>query len=850
MTTGGKSLQTSRTRMRRLSDIRMMPTCHHRVRDFLSRKFLSTRQYTLQSRCAPSSSHLLRQHPLPLPLPLTSSLPGSQQGIQPAQTRERSSELQPATSLALFDNKSSTIAKSTIDSPSGDRHGLVAARNVFLKSEAVASQLTLCSCLLLLPTEGAPQSVFDTPPTHHQRLFSIYHGEAADPNTMGDIQQWMRKTMMQPTRSRTPSLVPPTPSDLPLRNAVDGRSTTSASDSSTPMTSGLWSARAATGGAGPRKKISSYFSGNPINTVSRVSSMRSSPSSKAPTPEDAYAWDFDDDDLDTTVIGGGSGDGLALETALDAIYHTLCQNPFEGLPVGMNKSLLALVEWCRKTAVEKEQQEERIEALTEKLRETEKRGHEEMAVYKAEIKRLELIIANGHNGMSRLMASRQDSVLGRRGNRRRTGDGQRLEKLTGDGRHPRAKTEGDGAPIPVISPWSKEALLSRHLSLIGPREIFVGTPPQGQAENHLGSHSPPLDNVPGLDSEGRDFSRIKEIATAVCIHRGLKPERVLPTLVAFFDNADERIGADSNERKAPDSGGEKPNANATRPPSWAPGDDATVQGEARASTESRDDSDRRRRPRQTCEVSQARRGSVTSDLSISSSEETGAKDEGHSVRAPIKTKIPSPCPEVGFGAHRRQGDRSPGVDSGSPTMMGRRPESSGSSEMVPLLSSSVSSHRTAFRRSSDRFDYYGSSGAAATRTAGRHANQSAQKAMADSRPASKSFSGGGYPLAAAASDTVKSKARISPRSAARTTSGSGGHNVTAVTKQKANVKENEAGTTGAIGGSHNRGTAVGCGEKKKIARAESSRDVVVERRASQAQASSSRRMAQQQQREK
>ncbi|KAL2690186.1 hypothetical protein IWX47DRAFT_532052 [Phyllosticta citricarpa] len=393
---------------------------------------------------------------------------------------------------------------------------------------------------------------------------------------------------------------------------------------------------------------------------------------------------------------------------------------------------------------------------------------------------------------------------------------------------------------------SKETLLSRHLSLIGPREIPVGTPPQGQAENHLGSHLPPLENEPGLHSEGRDFWRIKEIATAVCIHRGLKPERVLPRLVAFFDNADEQIETDGKERKASDSEREKQNANATRPPSWAPGDDAAVQGEARASTESQDDGDRPRRPRQTSELSQARRGSVTSDLSISSSEETGAKDEDDSERAPIQAKIPSPCQEVGFGAHRRQEDVSPGVNSGSPTIMSRA-GGSGGSEMLPLLSSSVSSYRTAFRRSSDRFDYYGSS---ATRSAGRHANQSGQEVMAGSRPASKSFGGGSHALApaAAASDMTKSKARISPRSGTRTTSGSGGQNVTVVTKQRVNVKENEAGPTAAIIGSH-RGTAVGCGEKKNSVRAESSRDTV-ERRVSQAQASSSnsgRRMAQQQQ---
>ncbi|KAK8226118.1 hypothetical protein HDK90DRAFT_77363 [Phyllosticta capitalensis] len=408
-----------------------------------------------------------------------------------------------------------------------------------------------------------------------------------------------------------------------------------------------------------------------------------------------------------------------------------------------------------------------------------------------------------------------------------------------------------GARASVLSPTSREILLSRQLSLIGPSEIPVGTPPQGPAHSLLDHHSSPFEDESALSGEGRDFSRIKEIATAVCLHRGLEPERVLPKLVAFFDNADEQIDEDKTEQR-PRVSAEKQDTNATRPPSWAPGDDAAIQGEARSSTEFWHDGDRPRRPTQTSELSQPRRGSVTSDLSISSSEETGQEEE-HTKQPLIKTKtkIPSPCPEVGSGAHRRQADGSSGHLVGSPTTMSR--PGSGSSDKV-VLSSSVSSHRTAFRRSSDRLDYYGSGGAASTRTAERHANQSAQKTMAGSRPASKSLSGGTHhppaaaaaqgPAAAGASDMSKSKARASMQVAPWTIGSGGGQDATAVTKQRLNVKENEAGTTTRVGAS-DRGTgataAVGYGEKKNGERAEGDRDVG--RKASQVR--NSRRMHQQ-----
>ncbi|KAK8203991.1 hypothetical protein HDK77DRAFT_84859 [Phyllosticta capitalensis] len=234
---------------------------------------------------------------------------------------------------------------------------------------------------------------------------------------MSDIQQWMRKKKKQPASALTPT-APTAPSDLPLRNAPDTRS-----DSGAPLTTGLQASRATSGAGGPRKKISSYFSANTINPIGRMSSLRSSPSgSKTPATEDPFdcGWPEDENDM-VDDSGAGVGDSReAMFEAMDAIQSTLCQNPFEGLPIRLNKSFLALVEWFRNTTYENEHFRERVDALEEKLRETEKNHDDEVAVYKQEIKRLEVIISKGQDGMARLMASRQDSVL-RKGNNRRTG---------------------------------------------------------------------------------------------------------------------------------------------------------------------------------------------------------------------------------------------------------------------------------------------------------------------------------------------------------------------------------------------------------------------------------------------
>lgn len=190
---------------------------------------------------------------------------------------------------------------------------------------------------------------------------------------MADLQNWMRKTI-QPVRTRTPTF-PLTSEER--RNTVDA---SSLSESSTPRRR-----------SGPRKKISSYFSHRPSKLLDDSTTEIWSPDG---TADDALSPD--------------------IRTMIDAIFIKLCNQPFDGLPAQMNSSVLHVIEAYRNLSVEKEQLEEQLEEIGSKLEEAETRREEEEKDFRAEIKRLELIIAKGKNGMSRLMASRQDSVVSRK----------------------------------------------------------------------------------------------------------------------------------------------------------------------------------------------------------------------------------------------------------------------------------------------------------------------------------------------------------------------------------------------------------------------------------------------------
>lgn len=195
---------------------------------------------------------------------------------------------------------------------------------------------------------------------------------------MADIQHWMRKTM-QPVRTRTPTF--PLASDE-RRSTVD---TSSLSESSTPRRR-----------SGPRKKISSYFS-------YRSSKYLDGPAADAVWPSAASVDRVSMPDINTMV---------------NSIFIKLCNQPFEGLPAQMNSSMLHVIEAYRNLSGEREQLDEQMEELANRLEDVEKIWEKDETAYRAEIKRLELIIAKGKDGMAKLMASRQDSVVNRKRNSR------------------------------------------------------------------------------------------------------------------------------------------------------------------------------------------------------------------------------------------------------------------------------------------------------------------------------------------------------------------------------------------------------------------------------------------------
>ncbi|KAL1620304.1 hypothetical protein SLS54_006088 [Diplodia seriata] len=515
---------------------------------------------------------------------------------------------------------------------------------------------------------------------------------------MADIQNWMRKTI-QPVRTRTPTF-PLTSEER--RSTVDA---SSLSENSTPRRR-----------SGPRKKISSYFSHRP----------------------NKY---FDGPTTEIWSPGGTTNDTPSpdISTMIDAIFIKLCNQPFDGLPEQMNSSILHVIEAYRNLNVEKEQLDERLEEMSSRLDEAQKTWEKEERDFRAEIKRLELIIAKGKNGMSRLMASRQDSVVNRKKSYRTqaglsTPATRGVETVTKQ--EPRTKDSQHGKPLPIgsvletnaerksslaTSPSSKERALSIQFFSTVNNDILVGTPPLENVSNALGNVSafpgvpktsssqgqqsipddksalrgsraalnPSGDIVPCDQKEirtfaendlARDFQAIKQMASAIATNRGLRAEQVLPRLVELFDNAEEHLEVPSMEAVQRTPTGPQ----MRRPPSWMPNDDSAGWKDSHTIPAIRP-------PLRTIDSFASSHGEAMSDLSASSSEECGGE---RNVRRP--SKIPSPTHDKGL-ARSRQEQRSSVV-----TVVG----GAGRSE-AEMLSSSASSRRTAFRNSAERLDANG-----------------------------------------------------------------------------------------------------------------------------------------------
>lgn len=267
-----------------------------------------------------------------------------------------------------------------------------------------------------------------------------------------------------------------------------------------------------------------------------------------------------------------------------------------------------------------------------------------------------------------------------------------------------------------MSPSSRERALSVQLLSAASRDIPVGTPPQGEVSNTLGTVSAfpsglkePLllqgrsslskgesglantnaafstsgDNLPDVlevpetlpgSDMARDFQAIKRMASAIATNRGLKVEQIILRLIDLFDNAEAQLEVSAHVEAVQRT---PTGPQIRRPPSWIPGDDGSGRKEPGTIPTIRP-------PLRTVDSFASCRREVMSDLSASSSDES----EGESaVKRP--SKIPSPTHDKGL-ARSRQEQRASVAGPG-------RSESE-------MLSSSASSRRTAFRNSSEQMD--------------------------------------------------------------------------------------------------------------------------------------------------
>jgi len=109
------------------------------------------------------------------------------------------------------------------------------------------------------------------------------------------------------------------------------------------------------------------------------------------------------------------------EQLTDAVTCRLMSQPYDALPAGFNGTLLQILEAYRDLSDERDRLERRITGEVEnRLAERSAAQHaeslweDERRTYKAEVKRLELVIAKGKRGVADVALVRQDSLIRRR----------------------------------------------------------------------------------------------------------------------------------------------------------------------------------------------------------------------------------------------------------------------------------------------------------------------------------------------------------------------------------------------------------------------------------------------------
>lgn len=210
--------------------------------------------------------------------------------------------------------------------------------------------------------------------------------------TMADIPQWRRR--IPPSRSRTP---------LPDFAEADN-------ETRPPSALAGPSTRPATPKKGLRPKLSSYLSqSGPFSTTSK------------PEPEPVFA-ELPVHRFPSWVIGDPFPNPSA-EQLIDAIMCRLMSQPYDALEPRFNSALLQIFEAFRDLTDMRDRLRETLASETRgrlaeqaASRKSQSKWDEEKQTYKAEVKRLELIIAKGKRGVADVALARQDSLIRRRRN--------------------------------------------------------------------------------------------------------------------------------------------------------------------------------------------------------------------------------------------------------------------------------------------------------------------------------------------------------------------------------------------------------------------------------------------------
>jgi hypothetical protein len=202
---------------------------------------------------------------------------------------------------------------------------------------------------------------------------------------MADIPQWRRK--IPPSRSRTPMLEFTEP-DQDARSAAPTRPTTPKK--------------------GLRPKLSSYLSqSGPFGATSK------------PEPEPLFtetpAQTFPSWAVEDTFPNPSA------EQLIDTILCRLMSQPYDALDTRFNGALLQIFEAYRHLSDQQERLESKLSEetgirLAERAatQRAERDWESEKQSYKAEVKRLELVIAQGKRGVAEVALVRQDSLIRRK----------------------------------------------------------------------------------------------------------------------------------------------------------------------------------------------------------------------------------------------------------------------------------------------------------------------------------------------------------------------------------------------------------------------------------------------------